>query len=83
MIKVSFHPDIKSVINPQLIRIKTTLKHDLPKFVYANSITLTPGTVTVKIEGDELLVHALTDETAKGLDGVMEEKIKKVFGNWA
>ncbi len=83
VLKVCFHPNIHEVINPQLIRIKTNLKHDLPKFLYATSITLTPGTVTVKIEGDELLIHALTDETAQGCDGSMEKKVSDIFGTWA
>ena len=37
---------------------------DLAKTIFANSITLTPGTVTVEIEGDKFLVHALFEESA-------------------
>lgn len=44
-------------IRPGLVRIRTTLESDLGKLVLANSITLTPGTLSVDVEGDEILVH--------------------------
>jgi len=37
---------------------------DLGKAIFANSITITPGTVTVETESDHFIVHALTDEAA-------------------
>ena len=58
-----------SAISPRLVRLKASQKTDLGKVAYANSITLTPGTVTVDIDGDELLVHALTSEFADALQG--------------
>lgn len=51
-------------INPALVKVKTRCETDLAKTVFANSITLTPGTVTIEIEGDKLLVHALFEEAA-------------------
>lgn len=51
-------------IHPALVKVKTTCETDLAKTVFANSITLTPGTVTVTIEGDKLLVHALYEDQA-------------------
>ncbi|GGB56089.1 MULTISPECIES: Na+/H+ antiporter subunit E [Henriciella] len=51
-------------INPALVKVKTRCESDLAKTVFANSITLTPGTVTVEVEGDKLLVHALFEESA-------------------
>ena len=51
-------------INPALVKVKTRCESDLAKTVFANSITLTPGTVTVEVEGDKLLVHALFEEAA-------------------
>lgn len=47
-------------IEPHFLRVRTGQPTDLGKVILANSITLTPGTVTVDLEGDELLVHALT-----------------------
>jgi len=44
-------------INPDIISIKTNLKSDLGKMLLANSITLTPGTLSVDVDGDEIMVH--------------------------
>jgi multicomponent Na+:H+ antiporter subunit E len=46
-------------ISPALVKVRTTCKSDLAKVTFANSITLTPGTVTVEIQGDKMLVHGL------------------------
>lgn len=51
-------------ISPALVRVRTTCRSDLAKVTFANSITLTPGTVTVEVEGDKLLVHALYESEA-------------------
>lgn len=56
-------------ISPRLFCLKAGQQTDLGKVIYANSITLTPGTVTVDISGDEFLVHALTREAAEALEG--------------
>ena len=52
-------------IRPTLVKIKTECKTDLSKTLFANSITLTPGTVTIAVEGDKLLVHALYENAAQ------------------
>ncbi len=57
VIKACLRADLD--INPALVKVKTVCKSDLAKVVFANSITLTPGTVTIEIEGDKLLVHGL------------------------
>lgn len=54
-------------VEPCLIRFRTDLGTDGARVALANSITLTPGTLTVSLEGDELLVHALDREMAHGL----------------
>ncbi|MDP3736262.1 MAG: Na+/H+ antiporter subunit E [Hyphomonadaceae bacterium] len=54
----------RHAIDPALVRLKTSAKTDLGRALFANSITLTPGTVTVDIEGDLLVVHALVREAA-------------------
>jgi len=51
-------------INPALVKVKTRCQTDLGKTLFANSITLTPGTVTIEVERDLLLVHALYEEAA-------------------
>lgn len=62
MIKANFdvayrviHP--RMPINPGIVVIKTDLKSDSGKLALANSITLTPGTLTMDVEGDSMLIH--------------------------
>ncbi|MEW6243725.1 MAG: Na+/H+ antiporter subunit E [Bacillota bacterium] len=63
-------------ISPCLVRYKTGLKTDLAKVILATSITLTPGTLTVEVEGDRFLVHTLTEEGAREVARwVLEEKL--------
>ena len=63
-------------ISPQLIEITMPQKSDLGRVIYANSITLTPGTVSVALSKNKLTVHALTKETAQELnEGSMAKKI--------
>jgi multicomponent Na+:H+ antiporter subunit E len=48
---------------------------------HANSITLTPGTITVEADHDEFLVHALTRENAEGLAGSeMDRRVRRLEG---
>jgi len=62
VIKAVLSADLK--INPALVKVKTQCESDLAKTVFANSITLTPGTVTIAIEGGNMLVHALDEDDA-------------------
>ena len=63
-------------ISPRVVRVKATQKTDLGLVIFANSITLTPGTVTIDIEGDEMVVHALSQELADGvLNGDMDGRV--------
>jgi multicomponent Na+:H+ antiporter subunit E len=55
------HP--KMPIRPGIVVIKTHLKSDIAKMILANSITLTPGTFTLDVIGDELLVHWINVKT--------------------
>ena len=56
-------------IRPQLLRVPTEQSSDLGRVIYANSITLTPGTVSIDLDGGGITVHALDDA---GADGVRE-----------
>ena len=63
-------------ISPRVVRVKATQKSDLGLVIFANSITLTPGTVTIDIEGDEMIVHALSQDLADGvLNGDMDGRV--------
>ena len=50
-------------INPGIVKIKTGLQSDVGKMLLANSITLTPGTLTVDIDGEYLYIHWIDVET--------------------
>jgi multicomponent Na+:H+ antiporter subunit E len=70
-------------ISPQLFRVKTSQKTAVGTTIYANSITLTPGTITVEVNrhDNELLVHALTRTAADGLaEGEMDRRVTGMEG---
>ena len=68
-------------VNPQLFRVKASQRDELGKVIFANSITLTPGTVTVDIDGDEFVVHALSDATKDDLEtGEMDRRVTALEG---
>ena len=69
-----------SLIRPQVVHFKTRLTSDMSKVTLGNSITLTPGTITLDIADDEFWVHALSDKAAKDLlSGEMERRVALVF----
>lgn len=66
-------------ITPVSKYIPTVLRTDLGKVLYANSITLTPGTVSIDVGKDSILVHALTQDGLQELErGEMEQRIHKL-----
>ncbi len=68
-----------SSISPTIATIKSTQNTDLGKVIYANSITMTPGTVTVELAGDRLMVHALQKESILELKaGEMDRRITEL-----
>ena len=72
--KVILAPNMK--LSPRMLRVPTSQSSELSTVIYANSITLTPGTVSVDIEGDEIIVHALTQELMDGLtEGDMDKRV--------
>ena len=63
-------------IDPTVFRVKASQEDELGKVIYANSITLTPGTVTVDIEDDILVVHALSETSKSDLEtGEMDRRV--------
>ncbi|SMC41972.1 multisubunit sodium/proton antiporter, MrpE subunit [Desulfocicer vacuolatum DSM 3385] len=73
--------DMNSRINPQIIKFRSTIKSQMGLVTFANSITLTPGTITVAATtyGD-MAIHAIDNESAAPLPGDMEKRIAKIFG---
>lgn len=55
-------------IEPAVVRFKTDLKTTPARILLANSITLTPGTITVSLSGDEYVVHCLDKSLAEGIN---------------
>lgn len=70
-----WHPRLP--ISPRFLRVRSRITSDICAATYANSITLTPGTVSVAAERDRLLVHALTEEGAREImAGEMHDKVR-------
>jgi len=66
-------------ISPTLSTIKVSQKTDMGKVIYANSITLTPGTVAIDLLGDEIVVHALLAKDIKSLEaGDMDRRVTRL-----
>ncbi len=80
ILKLALTPGDLKGVDPSLVRVKTKLKTDFGKYALANSITLTPGTITIELDDDELLIHSISEQTKSGvLDNTMEKKVSKVF----
>ena len=63
-------------ISPTLVRVRASQTTDLGQVIYANSITLTPGTVSVDVSNGEILVHSLSREGAESLlEGDMDRRV--------
>lgn len=72
--------DPKLPISPKLIRHKTKLQGDGELVVLGNSITLTPGTITVEIAPGELVVHAIDESSSTDLtEGVLDARVDRMF----
>lgn len=70
-------PKVKN--DPVLVRFKTDLHTGIARAVLANSITLTPGTITVSLNEDELTVHCLDKSMAEGMeDSVFVKLLRKL-----
>lgn len=63
MAKVVLKPKLD--ISPGFVKFRTKVKKPLNRVILANSITLTPGTLSVEVEGDYYVVHAITRATAE------------------
>lgn len=69
----------KEEIQPKLVNFHSDLRTATGKVFLANAITLTPGTITVTLEGDEYTVHCLDESLAEGMnDSIFVDYIKKM-----
>ena len=75
----------KMPINPGIVEIRTNLKSDIAKLGLANSITLTPGTLTMDIDNDRLFIHWINvkktdvDESSKEIASSFEKYLRVIF----
>lgn len=56
------------IVEPVMVTFRTDLKSRTARLILANSITLTPGTITVSLRGDQLVVHCLDKSMSEGMD---------------
>lgn len=70
------------VVEPVMVRVHTNLRSNFCRVLLANSITLTPGTITVSLDGDECVVHCLDKSLSEGMENSvfvqMLEKIERI-----
>jgi multicomponent Na+:H+ antiporter subunit E len=76
----TFHPRMRELPDPRVIEFDSRLTGEMARVTFANSITLTPGTITVNVTVlGRFVVHCLDAPSARGLPGEMEENIARVF----
>ena len=69
----------KEIMEPVLVHVHANLKTETARVILANSITLTPGTITVSLTGDQLLVHCLDKSLSEGMeDSVFVRLLQKL-----
>ena len=73
----------REVVEPVIVRVHTNLKTESARVLLANSITLTPGTITVSLTDRELLVHCLDKTLAEGMeDSEFVRLLEKLEGEY-
>lgn len=78
---LSLHP--RCPVAPLLLRFRSHQPSLTAQVVLGNSITLTPGTLTLEIHAGELTVHALSERSADGLiSGTMPRRVARLFGTY-
>ena len=69
-------------LQPRVFKLKATQLSDVGRVTYANSITLTPGTVSILVDDDEITVHALTRGAKENLEsGEMGRRVSMLEGD--
>jgi multicomponent Na+:H+ antiporter subunit E len=73
--------DPKMPIDPVLVTVKASQSSELGLVIHANSITLTPGTVSIRVADNSILVHAITTEMAEDVQsGAMDRRVTAMEG---
>lgn len=72
--------DPRLPVHPTIITHRTTLRSDAARVAFANSVTVTPGTLTVDVDDDTFFVHCLDERFADEIaSGELEHRIARVF----
>ena len=80
VLRLSFHPRMMELIDPHIIEFNSHLDSDIARTTFANSITLTPGTITVNVSVmGRFTVHCIDVPSGEPLPGEMERQIARVF----
>lgn len=80
VLRLSFHPRMMALIDPHIIEFNSPLESDIARTTFANSITLTPGTITVNVSAmGRFTVHCIDVSSGDPLPGEMERQIKRIF----
>ncbi|TWI76848.1 multisubunit sodium/proton antiporter MrpE subunit [Desulfobotulus alkaliphilus] len=81
VLKLVYHPGLKKKIDPHIIQFHTRIQNETGRVTFGNSITLTPGTITLSISSPgRFTVHALDKQSSESLPGEMEQRIARTFG---
>jgi multicomponent Na+:H+ antiporter subunit E len=80
LLRLSFHPRMMELIDPHIIEFESRLESDISRTTFANSITLTPGTITVNVSVmGRFTVHCIDAHSGEPLPGKMEHQIARIF----
>jgi multicomponent Na+:H+ antiporter subunit E len=80
VLRLSFHPRMMALIDPHIIEFNSHLESDIARTTLANSITLTPGTITVNVSAmGRFTVHCIDIISGEPLPGEMERQIERIF----
>jgi len=80
VLRLAFHPRMMELIDPHIIEFNSHLESDIARTTFANSITLTPGTITINVSLiGRFSVHCIDMSSGEPLPGEMERRIARVF----
>jgi len=80
VLRLAFHPRMMELIDPHIIEFNSHLESDMARTTFANSITLTPGTITVHVSAvGGFTVHCIDVASGEPLPGEMERQIARIF----
>ena len=66
-------------VAPTVFKVRSSQRTEIGRVIYANSITLTPGTITIAVDDDQLTIHALTRGAVEGLEtGEMDRRVSRI-----